>query len=296
MSLILEALKKSEQQRRLGEAPTFGSPVVATRRRRNVLPVLAILIALAAVAGWWLMRRSPTPAAPASTSTSTDAARSVANTPIKRDAPGAPSAANRTPDRAKQPGAPAASQRFEQEKRAAALGNTARTMPPTPAPVAMPPKSAGAATAPTATTAPTLPPAPTLADKSAGLHTAAAPPAPAPPVPAAQKPDATTPPAPAADKPVVATPAPPSKSPPAAVAALPTIWDLPFATRKDLPALDLSMHVYSADPKQRFVVLKGDRHVEGDEIADGLTLREIRQDGLVLEYKGQRFFFPRTGR
>ena len=50
-------------------------------------------------------------------------------------------------------------------------------------------------------------------------------------------------------------------------AALPTIWELPFSTRKDIPALDLSMHVYSSDPKQRFVVIKGDRHVEGDEIA-----------------------------
>ncbi len=78
--------------------------------------------------------------------------------------------------------------------------------------------------------------------------------------------------------------------------ALPTIWELPFATRKDIPAIDLSMHVYSADPKQRFVVIKGDRHVEGDEVASDLILREIRQDGLVLEYKGQRFFFPRNGR
>jgi general secretion pathway protein B len=287
MSLILEALKKSEQQRRLGEAPTFGSPVVATRRRRNLLPVLAILIVVAAAAGWWLLRRSPAPAVPASTST--DAAHSVASAPIRRDAPATPAAANRTPDRAKPPGASAAMQKFEQEKRAAALANTARTMPATPAPVTTTPKAAGAATAPTA---------PTLADKSAGLHTTAPPPAATPPAPAAQKPDATTPPAPAADTKTVATPAPApaSKSPPAAGAALPTIWDLPFATRKDIPALDLSMHVYSADPKQRFVVLKGDRHVEGDEVADGLTLREIRQDGLVLEYKGQRFFFPRTGR
>jgi general secretion pathway protein B len=134
-----------------------------------------------------------------------------------------------------------------------------------------------------------------LADKSAGLHTTAPPPLTAPPIPAAQKPDAIKPAAPPANAQPVATPAPAS-NPQASGAALPTIWDLPFATRKDIPALDLSMHVYSADPKQRFVVLKGDRHVEGDEIADGLTLREIRQDGLVLEYKGQRFFFPRTGR
>jgi len=30
MSLILEALKKSEQQRRLGEMPNLGTPVTAT--------------------------------------------------------------------------------------------------------------------------------------------------------------------------------------------------------------------------------------------------------------------------
>ena len=47
MSLILEALKKSEQQRRLGEAPTFGSPVVSTRKRRSLLPLIAILIVVA---------------------------------------------------------------------------------------------------------------------------------------------------------------------------------------------------------------------------------------------------------
>ncbi|HET7925088.1 MAG TPA: general secretion pathway protein GspB, partial [Rhodanobacteraceae bacterium] len=94
-------------------------------------------------------------------------------------------------------------------------------------------------------------------------------------------------------------PAPaPAKAPAAAPegAALPTIWELPFSTRKDIPALELSMHVYSSDPKQRFVVIKGERHVEGDEIAQDLTLHEIRQDGLVLDYKGQKFFFPRNGR
>jgi general secretion pathway protein B len=64
MSLILEALKKSEQQRRLGEAPTLGSPVVATRRRRSLIPVLAALIVVAAAAGWWLTRSARRDATP----------------------------------------------------------------------------------------------------------------------------------------------------------------------------------------------------------------------------------------
>jgi len=63
MSLILEALKKSEQQRRLGEAPTLGSPVVSTRRRRSALPVLAVLIVIGVAAGWWLSRQPAQPPA-----------------------------------------------------------------------------------------------------------------------------------------------------------------------------------------------------------------------------------------
>ena len=87
-----------------------------------------------------------------------------------------------------------------------------------------------------------------------------------------------------------------SAKPAATSGGLPTIWELPYSTRKDLPAIDLSMHVFSSDPKQRFVVIKGDRHVEGDELGQDLVLREIRQDGLVLEFKGQAFWFPRNGR
>ncbi|MHB8678153.1 MAG: general secretion pathway protein GspB, partial [Rudaea sp.] len=76
---------------------------------------------------------------------------------------------------------------------------------------------------------------------------------------------------------------------------VPTYYDLPFATRKALPQLTLSMHVYTADPKQRFVILDGTRMAEGDTTSDSITVREIRPDGVVLEFQGQRFFFPRDG-
>lgn len=76
---------------------------------------------------------------------------------------------------------------------------------------------------------------------------------------------------------------------------VPTYYDLPFATRKALPQLRMSMHVYTADPKQRFVILDGARMVEGDSTPDNVALREIRPDGVILEFQGQRFFFPRDG-
>ena len=115
---------------------------------------------------------------------------------------------------------------------------------------------------------------------------------------AAPKSEATAPKAGAAaakiDTPRRATAATPR--PAAAAPALPTVWDLPYATRKDIPEIELSMHVYSSDPKQRFVVIKGERHVEGDELSEDLVLREIRQDGIVLDFKGKAFFYPSTGR
>ncbi|MGB3048975.1 hypothetical protein, partial [Dokdonella sp.] len=63
MSLILEALKKSERQRRLGESPSLGSPVMAVRRRRSLLPALIVLIAVGLAVLWWMGRESAVPQA-----------------------------------------------------------------------------------------------------------------------------------------------------------------------------------------------------------------------------------------
>jgi general secretion pathway protein B len=291
MSLILEALKKSEQQRRLGEAPTLGSPVVSTRRRRSLLPVLAVLIVIGVGAGWWLSRQPAQPTttpAPPVTAENTVPSKPGDAQATKAGQPAG--AANQ--ERLK---AEAAKRKVEQAKRIEALGN-AKQAPPLGLPNANPP---------TAAMAPRKPgdPIPHAMPSKAPPGEGATNPAKTDATAAAPKPDAKAPPPvatpPASDSAAATSPAPP-KAPAAAApsdaSALPTIWELPFATRKDIPELDLSMHVYSSDPKQRFVVIKGDRHVEGDEVASDLVLREIRQDGLVLEYKGQKFFFPRNGR
>lgn len=73
-------------------------------------------------------------------------------------------------------------------------------------------------------------------------------------------------------------------------------YELPFNLRHDLPAITLSMHVYASDPAQRFVIINGDRVAEGGSVQDDLILREIRTDGVVMEFRGQRFFYPRDAR
>lgn len=51
MSLIHEALKKAEEQRRLGEPPGLGTPFARPRPRRSLLPWLLAAIGVAVGAG-----------------------------------------------------------------------------------------------------------------------------------------------------------------------------------------------------------------------------------------------------
>ena len=55
---------------------------------------------------------------------------------------------------------------------------------------------------------------------------------------------------------------------------MPSIDDMPYSVRKDLPNMLISMQVYSADATRRFVVVDGERKVEGDTIKDTVALRE----------------------
>jgi general secretion pathway protein B len=75
---------------------------------------------------------------------------------------------------------------------------------------------------------------------------------------------------------------------------LPQMYQLPYGLRKDLPKLSLTMHVYSPVPEERFVVLNGKRYTL-ESLAPGpdLNLIEIVADGVVMEFRGQRFLLPR---
>lgn len=282
MSLILEALKKSERQRRLGEMPNLGTPVLAARRRRSLLPWLAGAIVIALAVGAWL-RFAP---APQEAPTHADA---TSGTPAATPAP--PAAA---------PSAPAQAQ-------PAATSPASATAPPVKKPAAPAPardlrlpsgddRPGSVADTPLSSLVggPRKPPAPEPGAAAPSTAKPAVPPAAKPDAPVAAAPKAPA--SPAADAAVAkATPARPAPRKPAEP-ALPLVWEMPYSLRKDLPALTLTMHVYSSVPAQRFVVVAGERHVEGDTLGDGLTLREIRSDGIVLDFKGQRFIYPRDGR
>jgi len=365
MSLILEALKKSEANRRLGEAPDLATPFATKPRRRGPMPLLIVLIVLASAGGWWLLRTpSPAPGAPPAAANAMAGKPPAPAAPVaaKPKAPAPTPSVSATPSAQPQdqlaggfadtpkpwalqdgatarrqaaaaagaaPPAPVAAIRKDAVATAApAVANPPKAVPPPAgvnAPAPPPDFVAASGTAqkkiePAANAAPR--PAPSVVEGGTGQKKAE--PAPAagsvvasgpgqkkaePPTAAAgsvvaggtgqKKPEpAAAQPAPGSvvaggegqrksDKPADATPPLPPLSAPA-------YSELPFATRKDLPALKLSMHVYAAEPLQRFVILNNSRMVEGDK-QDELSVREIRPDGIVLEFHGQRFFYPRDG-
>jgi general secretion pathway protein B len=92
---------------------------------------------------------------------------------------------------------------------------------------------------------------------------------------------------PAAPSPVVPSPAPSDG------AAVRELSELAPALRQALPPIRLTLHYYSADPARRFVILNGARCAEGDRSSDGLKVVAIRNDGVVLEFKGESFFIAR---
>jgi general secretion pathway protein B len=55
----------------------------------------------------------------------------------------------------------------------------------------------------------------------------------------------------------------------------------------------MTVHVYSRDPGRRFIILNSLRLHEGGRTPEGLLVREIRPNGVVLEYQGARFFLHR---
>jgi general secretion pathway protein B len=68
-----------------------------------------------------------------------------------------------------------------------------------------------------------------------------------------------------------------------------SINELPVSIQKDLPALSVMVHAYSDDPAKRMVGINNRLLHEGDEVAPGLKLERITLEGMILNYKGYSF-------
>ncbi len=74
-----------------------------------------------------------------------------------------------------------------------------------------------------------------------------------------------------------------------------TIYDLTLEQRQGLPPLKMSMHVYHRDVTRRFVIIDGKRLNEDGVITNDTWARQIVPEGVIIEYKNTRFLLPRLG-
>ena len=260
MSLILEALKKSEAERRLGRAPDLLTPAaMPVPERRPWLWLWGVVFGLAAalIVVLVLWARSaldaPTARPPAPASASAPAAPPP-DTTISAPPP-APAPVSRTPANA------IANAPLPQDPD---FASTERESVPVPAhAIPLPPPT---------------PPAPRQNTPS--------PPAQAQPV--VTRPLSASLPA-AASVPVTV----PAPEPAPTLEPLQHLATLPASLREGLPPLRLSMHVYDPDPAARFVLIDGKRYRQGDAIAPGILIDAIRPDGVAIAHGQQRFLLSR---
>ncbi len=91
--------------------------------------------------------------------------------------------------------------------------------------------------------------------------------------------------------PTVAEPAMPIKTP--AVKAYPAVHELPAEVQSRLPPRNIMLQSYSEEPARRFVILNSVKLYQGEGTADGLQVLEIGLDGLLLGFEGYEFFQTR---
>lgn len=77
------------------------------------------------------------------------------------------------------------------------------------------------------------------------------------------------------------------------VAEIPTIDELLQEGTLQIAQLHLDIHVFSEVPAERFVFINMTKHREGSKTPEGPVVREIRPDGVILEYQGRVFLLPR---
>jgi len=92
----------------------------------------------------------------------------------------------------------------------------------------------------------------------------------------------------------VSTP-PPAAAPPPLPRDVTPRRDLPATLRDRIPDYAIDVHVYNDDPARRFILIRGERFGEGSTLEGGHRLLEIAPRGLVIDVDGQKVLIQRPG-
>lgn len=68
---------------------------------------------------------------------------------------------------------------------------------------------------------------------------------------------------------------------------------LPYAVRKDLPSIRMNIHMFDPNPDNRMVILNGERFNIGDEIEGVAKIKDIVAEGVVVEVGATVFMIPK---
>lgn len=261
MSILLNALKKSEAQRQLGETPgihtTVETPSTGSASDQQWIPLFMLMLSAFAIAwfGWQQYREppqlltAPQLAAKSPEAATEPAIESATRTVVESYAAGE--------DAAPGPTRVAASSQQESEQHRQTLNESFNDYESETAP--------GAdenAPSPQVALAETMP-GPNVNDSISAEES--------PTVPEDEQRQRRA----SRVEPRVAEPI--------------SFWQLPQALRDGLPEFRVNVLVYAEAPEDRFVLINGMRLVEKQELASGVVLDEIRRDGLVFLYRNYRF-------
>lgn len=282
MSYILDALRRADQERNLGEVPKLDmalqSTAAAERPRRwpTVLLIICLATAVAVIA--WLIEQSmfenvtndaaEPPAVPQlATVVEPNQAKPQAALPKPQPAP--------LIQPQVQPEPQVRSQAAVQEPAAAAVQPAPKPQPiPAPAPAPAVPQTVEE---PAVADVPSPSPAPEVTvdnqRRSARLPTPTVAPAPSPNWARDES-------------------AQPARSLPAPREGLVSYLGLSKSTRDSMPALNMNAHVFSTNPARGFVLINSKRYRIGDYLAEGPELVDILPDGAVLKHRGTEFLLP----
>ncbi len=70
---------------------------------------------------------------------------------------------------------------------------------------------------------------------------------------------------------------------------LPFLEELPSSVRNILPIMKFAGHTYSTTPEDRMIIINNSIRREGDPLDQGLRLEEITWDGIILNFREVRF-------
>jgi general secretion pathway protein B len=66
-------------------------------------------------------------------------------------------------------------------------------------------------------------------------------------------------------------------------------WQIPQSLRESMPEMRITVLVYAENPQDRFLLINGKRLREKDEVSDGLVVEEIQRDRAIFTFRDYRF-------